>query len=126
MKQLNWNLLSINIIGLTIIALIIYWFWIYKPKAVAVKPQSIIKVIVADGVYQPSHIKVPAATDVTLEFQRIDPAPCADRVIFPELNISESLPLNQSKTIKLTKLKPGHYQFHCQMQMYQGELQVES
>lgn len=119
------NLLVINIIGLALIALIIYWFWIYKPKNVQAKDKDTIRIIVEDGVYQPSHISVPAATEVTLEFERKDETPCAEMVIFPELDISENLPVNKTKTIKLKKLEKGSYQFHCQMQMYKGELVVE-
>lgn len=117
------NLLIINIIGLAVIALIVYWFWIYKPKNVQAK--DTIRIIVEDGVYQPSHISVPAATEVTLEFERKDETPCAEMVIFPELDISENLPINKTKTIKLKKLEKGSYQFHCQMQMYKGELHAE-
>lgn len=119
------NLLVINIIGLVLIALIIYWFWIYKPKNVHAKDQDVIKIVVEDGVYQPAHISVPADTEISLEFLRKDETPCAEMVIFPELNISESLPLNKTKSIKLKSLEKGSYQFHCQMQMYKGELVVE-
>lgn len=119
------NLLMINIIGLAVIVLIIYWFWIYKPKEVQAKDQDVIQIIVENGVYQPSRIRVPADTEITLEFQRKDETPCAEMVIFPELDISESLSINKDKTIKLKKLKAGNYQFHCQMQMYKGELHVE-
>ncbi len=119
------NLLIINLAGLAVIALIIYWFWIYKPKDVQAKDQDVIKITVEDGIYQPSRIKLPADTEITLEFNRKDETPCAEMVIFPELDISESLPINKTKTIKLKKLKKGSYQFHCQMQMYKGELHVE-
>lgn len=119
------NLLLINIIGLALIALIVYWFWIYKPKNVQAKDKDTINVIVEDGVYQPSHISVPSGTEVTLEFHRKDETPCAEMVIFPDLDISESLPLNKTKSIKLKSLEKGSYQFHCQMQMYKGELVVE-
>jgi len=119
------NLLIINIAGLAVIALIIYWFWIYKPKDVQAKDQDIITIMVEDGVYQPSRISVPADTEISLEFKRKDKTPCEEIVIFPELNISESLPINKAKTIKLKKLEKVNYQFHCQMQMYKGELHVE-
>lgn len=114
----------INIAGLALIALIVWWFWLYKPKEVEVGKEDL-TIVVDAGTYQPSRIKIPADKPVTLQFIRKDASPCAEMVLFPDLDISDTLPLNKNKGIQLPALKAGVYPFHCQMQMYRGELSVE-
>ena len=117
-------MLIINIAGLALIALIVWWFWLYKPKE-AVLTDSDIVIKVENGVYQPSRLKIAADTPKTLYFQRMDPSPCAETVQFPDLEISATLALNEKVPIAIPALAPGKYAFHCQMQMYKGELHVE-
>ena len=114
----------INLAGLALIALIVWWFWLYKPAEEVLTDKDIV-VKVENGVYQPSRIKVAADTPITLYFQRLDPSPCAETVLFPDLEISSSLALNEKVRIDIPALSAGIYPFHCQMQMYKGELHVE-
>ena len=116
-------LFFINTLGIALIATIVWWFWLYQPKQKTLAGSKL-EVLVNNGFYQPAHIVVPAQKAFTLQFIRRDPSPCAEQVIFPELEISEHLTLNQSQDIRFTGLKPGRYAFHCQMQMYRGELEV--
>ena len=119
----------INLLGIVLIILIVWWFWLYsgknKQKTGADKDNGEINIIVQDGVYQPSTIALSANTSTILKFIRKDPSPCAETVIFPDLEISEELPLNKAFEISLPKMKKGKYVFHCQMQMYKGYLIVE-
>ncbi len=117
-------MMIINILGVLLIALIVWWFWLYKPREVSVSDNGII-VTVVDGVYQPSRIKLVSGHEATLNFERKDESPCAGTVLFPDLNISEDLPLDRNKAITLPALDSGEYAFHCQMQMYRGTLIVE-
>jgi plastocyanin domain-containing protein len=55
---------------------------------------------------------------------RIDESPCSAVVVFADLDISEDLPIGETKEITLPALPPGEYPFTCQMQMYRGELVV--
>ncbi|WP_317930741.1 cupredoxin domain-containing protein [Halioxenophilus sp. WMMB6] len=114
----------INIAGLLLIALIIWWFWLYKPKAVSLSAAETV-IVVDNGNYTPARIQLPAGKPVRLRFLRKDPSPCAELVLIPKLNISESLPVDHAKSINLPALAPGDYPFHCQMQMYRGEIVVE-
>ena len=66
------------------------------------------------------------AKDVQLRFERQDASPCAEMVIFPQLNISRELKMGKDNKIDLPELQPGEYDFHCQMQMYKGKLVAES
>jgi len=113
----------IDITGVLLIALIVWWFWIYTPSSEKLDKDLV--VVVDKGVYSPAHLSVPANREVTIQFLRRDPSPCAEWVIFPSLDISETLPVGKHKTVSLPALTTGSYPFHCQMKMYTGELKVE-
>jgi plastocyanin domain-containing protein len=114
-------MLFINIAGLALIVLIVWWFWLYKPEGKVVS-QSNTVITVDNGTYTPSRLQVPAGHPITLAFLRKDPSPCAELLLIPYLDISETLPLNKLKTIALPALPTGEYEFHCQMQMYRGKI----
>lgn len=116
-------MLMVNIAGLALIALIVWWFWLYQPGSRQLDQAGGV-IVVENGVYQPAHIQVLAGQPTTLHFLRKDASPCAELVQFPALEISEQLPLNKTKTIQVPALDSGDYEFHCQMQMYRGQLHV--
>jgi plastocyanin domain-containing protein len=117
-------MLLVNIAGLALIAFIVWWFWLYRPAGVSAEEGGLV-IVVENGVYRPSRVRVPAHREVELHFLRKDPSPCAEMVLVPRLEISESLPLNEDKKLLLPPLEAGEYEFHCQMQMYRGVLKVE-
>lgn len=113
-----------NILGISLIALIVWWFWLYKPKRQALASEQVI--LVKNGVYEPAHIEVNQHQQTQLKFLREDQSPCAATVVFSTLDISEELKLGQETVIVLPALSSGVYPFSCQMQMYKGELFVKS
>lgn len=113
----------INLAGLALIGLIVWWFWLYRPPEVALQDE-VLEIIVEDGVYQPARLRVPAGRPVSLRFIRRDDSPCAETVIFPGLDISASLPVGRPTRVQLPAMETGEYDFHCQMQMYRGVLKV--
>jgi plastocyanin domain-containing protein len=117
-------MIVINVLGLLLIALIVWWFWLYRESATALESGEI-TIEVQDGVYAPAHIRIKAGQPVHLNFLRKDPSPCASVVVFKDFDISEELPLNKSRKVELPPMQPGHYPFTCQMQMYRGEVIVE-
>lgn len=112
-----------NIAGIILIAFIVWWFWLYKPKEADLDTDDLV-ITVENGTYSPSRIKLPAGQPVELKFIRKDQSPCAETLLIPDLQISDTLPLNKLKSIQLPALKAGEYAFHCQMQMYRGQLTV--
>jgi plastocyanin domain-containing protein len=121
-------MLIINLIGLGFIFLIIWWFWLYKPKStqvIDVHDKDEITVVVEDGIYQPAHISLLENTAVTINFIRKDESPCAATVLFPDIEISADLPLNKECSVQLPALKKGEYAFHCQMKIYSGSIVVK-
>ena len=115
------DMLIINLLGVLLIGLIVWWFWIYKSKEVSVDDGAV-TIIVDNGSYQPSRIRLPTGQATTLRFLRKDASPCAEMVVFSAFDISEELPLNKPKDINLPPMESGEYPFTCQMQMYRGEL----
>jgi plastocyanin domain-containing protein len=114
----------INLIGIIFISLIVWWFWLYKPVQLK-KVESGLVIRVENGSYQPSHLLLEASKASVIKFQRLDPSPCAETVVFPDLDLSMSLPLNKEVSITLPALKAGKYDFHCQMQMIRGDIEVK-
>ena len=117
-------MMTINILGLLLIAAIVWWFWIYKTEEISVSGDEI-TIIVENGIYQPSRIKLPTGKPTTVHFLRKDTSPCSATVIIPDIGISEDLPINKTTSIKIPPLDMGEYPFHCQMQMYKGLFLVE-
>lgn len=116
--------LSVNLLGLLLIAFIVWWFWLSKSKPRKLQEEDSIEILVQDGVYTPSRIQVAVGKPVTLVFIRKDATPCAETVLFDGFNISEQLPLDTPVEIKIIPEKTGEYAFTCQMKMYQGSLVV--
>lgn len=116
-------MLMINVAGVFLILLIIWWFWLYKPQETQLDDDHLV-ITVESGVYSPSHIKISANAPTKIQFLRKDESPCAEALLIPKLEISDTLPLNQLKTIQLPAMAAGKYDFHCQMQMYRGQIIV--
>ena len=114
----------VNIAGVLLIGLIVWWLWFYKPTETVLDENDLV-VIVKNGVYQPDHITLAPNKPAILQFLRIDESPCSETLLIPALHISESLPLNKTQRIELPAMTAGEYAFHCQMQMYRGQLTVK-
>ncbi|MFV7771140.1 cupredoxin domain-containing protein [Shewanella marisflavi] len=116
-------MLFINLFCLALIGFIVWWFWLYSPETPV--SQEGIKIVVKDGVYTPSRIKIAAGQATTLTFLREDKSACSATLQLPELEISEELLLDKPTVINIPATEAGEYAFHCQMQMYKGVLVVE-
>lgn len=117
-------MLLVNVVGALLIIGVIYWFWIYRPPTHPLSEGATI--IVADGVYEPAHVSLLAEQQAPLRFLRKDPSPCAEQVVFPDLDLAYHLPVDEPVDITLPPLRPGEYRFHCQMNMYKGTLTVQA
>ena len=116
--------LIINIAGLILMAAVIWWFWLAgKHKAVQAS-KGVVEIHVANGVYVPDRVAIPAGTVTTFRFIREDPTPCAEVVRFDGLSVSRELPLNQAVELSIRYDEPGEYAFTCQMGMYRGHVVV--
>jgi len=111
----------VNLAAVLLIGLIIWWFWIAKPK-VSRAQSEVVDILVDNGVYTPSRIEVPVGRATTLRFLRKDASPCAEKVLFDALGISADLPVNETRDVVVAPEQPGEYEFTCQMRMYRGSL----
>jgi plastocyanin domain-containing protein len=118
------GLLIANIAGVAIIVMIVWWFWLSKPRARRATG-DVVDILVENGTYTPSRIEVESGKKVTLRFTRKDASPCAEKVIFEQFNLSADLPINGTKEIEVTPNEPGEYAFTCQMKMDEGRLVVK-
>lgn len=111
----------INLGGLAAIALIVWWFWLSKPRAQSSTGARPIEITVEGGVYTPARIEVPAGRPIILRFLRKDPSPCAEKVLFDDLGVSADLEVGKPVDVVIVP-QAGEYEFTCQMRMYRGTL----
>ena len=117
--------LLINLAGLLLMALIVWWFWLSSKGRATRQSDGVIDIVVDHGVYEPALIKTRAGDPLQLRFERRDASPCAEQVVFHGLDVSATLAIGDVTTVTLTPTRPGTYRFTCQMRMYQGTLIVE-
>ncbi len=91
-------MLWINLAGVALIVLIVWWFWIYKSPSIVLQ-EGAIEVLVKDGVYRPSKIKIRANAATTIVFNRVDPSPCSETLLIPDLEINAMLTLNKKVVV---------------------------
>lgn len=129
----------VNGAGLAVLGFIVWWFWLSRPASKKAASEAavgssltrgprldpiggVIDILVDHGVYAPARIEVPAGKALTLRFLRHDASPCAEKVVFDSLGITEDLPLGKPREVRLPPLPPGDIEFTCQMKMYRGTL----
>lgn len=118
----------VTVLGLALIAFIVWFFWLKKSKGTAASLGSSGKqeaMILVKGGYTPDVIVVKAGRPVRLNFRREETASCSEMLVFPAFNRSVKLPTGETVAVEFTPDKPGEYPFSCQMGMFRGRLIVE-
>ena len=117
----------INIVGISFIVSIVWWFLIAKPRTEIVldNKENIVDIVVQNGVYEPALVRAKVGQTLQLRFLRKDKSPCSEIVIFDKFNISAKLPLNKHYIVNLILSESGEFEFTCQMSMYRGKLIVD-
>ncbi len=114
--------------GLTLIAFIVWFFWLKRTKGVRAGETSggyqEVMILVKGG-YTPDTIVVRHGKPVRLNFRREETASCSDKVIFADFNKSADLPTGEIVSIELMPNQLGEYGFACPMGMFRGRLIVE-
>lgn len=114
----------LNLTGLIAIGLMVWRFWLYQTKSTAVRDGSM-TARVKDGVCHPANITFPANESGQRGCVRENATPCAETLLFPELDISETLVRNTRVAVTIAASYSGHYPCHYQMSMYRGILVVK-
>ncbi|MGH9347281.1 MAG: efflux RND transporter periplasmic adaptor subunit, partial [Vicinamibacterales bacterium] len=83
------------------------------------------KIMVNERGYEPATVTLRAGTPARLTFLRTADKTCGTEVVFPSLNITRALPLNEPVVIELTPAKTGAIAFACGMNMLHGTVVVQ-
>jgi plastocyanin domain-containing protein len=117
----------VNMVGLGLIAWIVWYFWLYRKEGVAVTEVGGVQQvnIIVKGGYDPDVIVVKKDKPVRLNFNRQESALCSEMVLFDKINESATLPEGQTVTIEFTPQEAGEIPFQCQMGMLRGKVVVQ-
>ena len=122
---MNFTQIVVSLVGLAIIAWIIWYFWLWQRDEIAAHLASdgIQEVdVTVKGGYQPAAIVVKAGRPLRLNFTRREASLCGEEVVLPDFGKRAHLPENKTVSIEITPQKPGEYGFACGMNMYKGKL----
>lgn len=124
---MTFTQIIVNGIGLALIALIVWYFWLYRREGVQIAEVGGVQEvqIKVKGGYDPDVIVVKQGKPVRLHFNRQESAICSEMVIFDKIDQSAKLPEGETVTIEFTPQQRGEIPFQCQMGMLRGKLIVE-
>ena len=120
--------LFVSIIVLGMIAFILFWFF-QKPQEDAKRAQQKngyqeIRVEVMGG-YTPGTIILKKSQPARISFDRKDPSPCLDQIVFPDFGVHADLPMGGQYVVEITPEEAGEYGFSCGMNMMHGKMIIE-
>lgn len=117
----------VNLTGVTLIALIVWYFWLYRREGIQVATVGGVQEVRINvkGGYDPDVIVVKKGKPVRLHFNRQESAMCSEMVIFDQINQSAKLPEGETVTIEFTPQERGEIPFQCQMGMLRGKVLVQ-
>ena len=118
----------VDVIGLGLIAFIVWFFWLVKAKGARAAVTSggyQEQMVLVKGGYTPDVIVVEAGKPVRLNFIHQESASCSEMVLLPAFNKSARLPEGETVPVEFLPKEPGEYEFACQMGMFRGKLIVE-
>jgi len=125
---MNIGLLFVNLAGLALIGLIVWYFWLYRREGVQVTEVGGFQeaTITVKGGYDPDVIVVKKGRPVRLHFNRKESSMCSEMVVFDGIGQSAKLPEGETVTIEFTPEQKGEIPFQCQMGMLRGKVVVEA
>ena len=125
---MDFTTLIVNIIGLALIALVVWYFWLYRREGVQLDVVAGVQeaTIKVKGGYDPDVVVVKKGKPVRLNFLRQESAMCSEMVIFDKLQKSAKLPEGETVSIEFTPMQNGEIPFQCQMGMLRGKVIVEA
>lgn len=121
------DVVLVNVAGLALIWLIVWYFWLSSNAATATAITTTgaqEALVVVSGGYSPDTIRVEAGRPVRLIFERQEADPCSERVIFDSLGVTADLPEGEMVPVEFTATEPGDHEFTCQMGMLRGKVIV--
>ena len=83
-----------------------------------------VSVTVNEHGFSPSSIKANKGEPLTVEFTRTSDRTCAKSVVFPEINLTQDLPLNAAVAVRVPTDQARTLTFQCGMGMYKSSVVV--
>jgi plastocyanin domain-containing protein len=125
---MDTTLLFVNVAGIALIGLIVWYFWLYRKEGVRVTEVAGVQEvpIVVKGGYDPDVIVVKRGKPVRLLFNRQESSMCSEMVVFDKLGKSTQLPEGETVAVEFTPQETGEIPFQCQMGMLRGKLIVQA
>lgn len=119
--------LTVNVIGLTFIAAIVWYFWLYRKEGVQVTEVAGVQqaAVRVKGGYDPDVIVVKRGKPVRLQFTREESSMCSEMVVFDKIGKSAKLPEGETVNVEFTPAEAGEIPFQCQMGMLRGKVVVQ-
>jgi len=117
----------INVVGLALIAWIVWYFWLYRKEGVQVTEVAGVQQvpITVKGGYDPDVIVVKHGKPVRLLFNRQESSMCSEMVVFDKIGKSAKLPEGETVAVEFTPEEVGEIPFQCQMGMLRGKVVVQ-
>jgi len=125
---MTWDRVLVDVIGLALIALIVWFFWLKRTPGVRAALTSTgyqEQMVLVKGGYTPDVIVVQAGKPVRLNFVRQESASCSEQVLLPAWGKSAALPEGETVRVEFLPKERGEFEFACQMGMFRGKLIVE-
>jgi plastocyanin domain-containing protein len=125
---LTVDTIAVDLVGLALIAFIVWFFWMKRAVGVRAPLTSAgyqEQMVLVKGGYTPDVIVVDRSKPVRLNFIRQESAAWSEMVLLPAFNKSAKLPEGQTVPIEFMTAQPGEYEFACQMGMFRGKIVVE-
>ena len=94
------------------------------PKPVVANGDQIIAVTADERGFTPAAVETQHGSKLTLRFTRTTEATCADKVVFPEANIEQALPLKQPVDVIVPTDKARTLAFQCGMGMFKSSVVI--
>lgn len=125
---MTWDRVLVDLVGLGLIAFIVWFFWLVRAKGVRAAVTSggyQEQMVLVKGGYTPDVIVLEAGKPVRLNFVRQESVSCSEMVLLPAFNKSATLPEGQTVPVEFLPTDRGEFEFSCQMGMFRGKLIVE-
>ena len=125
---MTWDRVVVDVVGLALVAFIVWFFWLVKAKGVRAAATSggyQEPIVLVQGGYTPDVIVVEAGKPVRLNFVRQESASCSEMVLLPGFGKSAKLPEGATVPVEFLPKERGEFEFACQMGMFRGRVIVE-
>ena len=125
---MNITQISSIIVGLILIAFILWWFFSKHTEKVeesTIANNEQTATVVVNGGYSPATVVLKKGVPAQLNFKMEDSTACLSHVVFEQLGINEDLTKQKITKIDIPTDKAGTINYACGMDMFHGKVIVK-